>query len=123
MFLFLHYQCGSSWSGGGGGGGGGVYFLIKTHFMNQFIMRSLQCFTKTLFIFYIFSTNAFITKRKMAKRYYVRSNNVGRMALTNYISHTILHYLYLVYCLKNYYPAPLWVDQYSALVLHVTNLY
>ncbi|HDR5714129.1 TPA: DUF418 domain-containing protein, partial [Bacillus anthracis] len=34
---------------------------------------------------------------------------VGRMALTNYISHTIVTLLVFGLLLKSYYPAPLWV--------------
>ena len=61
---------------------------------------------KTLFIFYIFTLMRLLQKKwQTLLRPF---QHVGRMALTNYISHTIV--TLLVFGLfQNYYPAPLWV--------------
>ena len=59
--------------------------------------------------------NAFITKEKW-QTVLRPFQYVGRMALTNYISHTIVTLLVFGLLFKNDYLAPLWVEYYSASV-------
>ncbi|MGH0516415.1 DUF418 domain-containing protein [Bacillus cereus] len=84
------------------------YFLSKQPY-DPIYMSAFTMFSgKTLFIFYIFTLMRLLQKERWQKL--LRPfQYVGRMALTNYITHTIVTLLVFGLFFKNYYPAPLWV--------------
>ncbi|MES5894963.1 MULTISPECIES: DUF418 domain-containing protein [Bacillus cereus group] len=84
------------------------YFLSKQPY-DPIYMSAFTMFSgKTLFIFYIFTLMRLLQKERWQKL--LRPfQYVGRMALTNYITHTIVTLLVFGLFCKNYYPAPLWV--------------
>ncbi|MGN4673920.1 DUF418 domain-containing protein [Bacillus cereus group sp. MYBK225-1] len=91
-----------------------MWFIMVYFFMNNqpYMPLSLMGITmisgKTLFIFYIFTLMCLLQKEKW-QTLLRPFQYVGRMALTNYISHTIVTLLVFGLLFKNYYPAPLWV--------------
>ncbi|MDA1534258.1 DUF418 domain-containing protein [Bacillus cereus] len=91
-----------------------MWFIMVYFFMNNqpYMPLSLMGITmisgKTLFIFYIFTLMRLLQKEKW-QTLLRPFQYVGRMALTNYISHTIVTLLVFGLLFKNYYPAPLWV--------------
>lgn len=73
-------------------------------YMSGFTMFS----GKTLFIFYIFTLMRLLQKERWQKL--LRPFQfVGRMALTNYISHTIITLVVFGLVFKNSLPVPLWI--------------
>ncbi|MEC2919046.1 MULTISPECIES: DUF418 domain-containing protein [Bacillus] len=90
-----------------------MWFIMVYFFMNNqpYMPLSLMGITmisgKTLFIFYIFTLMRLLQKEKW-QTLLRPFQYVGRMALTNYISHTIVTLLVFGLLFKNYYPAPLW---------------
>ncbi|WP_459501472.1 DUF418 domain-containing protein [Bacillus sp. C1] len=84
------------------------YFVTKQPY-EPIYMSGLTMFSgKTLFIFYIFTLMRLLQKERWQKL--LRSfQYVGRMALTNYISHTIVTLIVFGLFFKNYLPVPLWI--------------
>ncbi|WP_367888014.1 DUF418 domain-containing protein [Bacillus wiedmannii] len=84
------------------------YFLSKPSYEPIYMQVFTMFSGKTLFIFYIFTLMRLLQKEKW-QNLLRPFQYVGRMALTNYLSHTIVTLLVFGLLLKNYYPAPLWV--------------
>ncbi len=86
-----------------------VYFFMNNQPYTPFSLMGITMISgKTLFIFYIFTLMRLLQKEKWQK--ILRPfQYVGRMALTNYISHTIVTLLVFGILFKNDYLAPLWV--------------
>ncbi|OFD65490.1 membrane protein [Bacillus mycoides] len=86
-----------------------IHFFIKNQPYTPFTLMGITMISgKTLFIFYIFTLMRLLQKERWQKL--LRPfQYVGRMALTNYITHTIVTLLVFGLFFKNYYPAPLWV--------------
>ena len=101
-----------------------VRYFLSTSSYEPLYMQGLAMFSgKTLFIFYIFTLMRLLQKERW-QTLLRPFQYVGRMALTNYISHTIVTLLVFGLLFKNYYPAPLWVViTILHRFLHVTNLY
>ncbi|PEX92371.1 DUF418 domain-containing protein [Bacillus cereus] len=91
-----------------------MWFIMIYFFMNNqpYMPLSLMGITmisgKTLFIFYIVTLMRVLQKEKW-QNLLRPFQYVGRMALTNYISHTIVTLLVFGLLFKNDYLAPLWV--------------
>ncbi|ABK84762.1 conserved hypothetical protein [Bacillus thuringiensis str. Al Hakam] len=86
-----------------------VRYFLSTSSYEPLYMQGLAMFSgKTLFIFYIFTLMRLLQKEKW-QTLLRPFQYVGRMALTNYISHTIVTLLVFGLLLKSYYTAPLWV--------------
>ncbi|MGE6537012.1 DUF418 domain-containing protein [Bacillus luti] len=91
-----------------------MWFIMVYFFMNNqpYMPLSLMGITmisgKTLFIFYIFTLMRLLQKEKW-QNLLRPFQYVGRMALTNYISHTIVTLLVFGLLFKNDYLAPLWI--------------
>ncbi|EJS67243.1 DUF418 domain-containing protein [Bacillus cereus] len=91
-----------------------LWFIMFYFFMNNqpYMPLSLMGITmisgKTLFIFYIVTLMRLLQKEKW-QNLLRPFQYVGRMALTNYISHTIVTLLVFGLLFKNDYLAPLWV--------------
>ena len=91
------------------------YFLSKP-FYEPIYMQVFTMFSgKTLFIFYIFTLMRLLQKEKW-QTLLRPFQYVGRMALTNYISHTIVTLLVFGLFLKIIILLHYGLDQYSALV-------
>lgn len=86
-----------------------VYYFMNNQLYTPFSLMGITMISgKTLFIFYIFTLMRLLQKEKWQK--ILRPfQYVGRMALTNYISHTIVTLLVFGILFKNDYLAPLWV--------------
>ncbi|SCC13244.1 DUF418 domain-containing protein [Bacillus wiedmannii] len=86
-----------------------VRYFLSTSSYEPLYMQGLAMFSgKTLFIFYIFTLMRLLQKEKW-QTLLRPFQYVGRMALTNYISHTIVTLLVFGLLFKNDYLAPLWV--------------
>ena len=86
-----------------------VRYFLSTSSYEPLYMQGLAMFSgKTLFIFYIFTLMRLLQKEKW-QTLLRPFQYVGRMALTNYISHTIVTLLVFGLLFKNGYLAPLWV--------------
>ena len=92
-----------------------VRYLSKP-FYEPIYMQVFTMFSgKTLFIFYIFTLMRLLQKEKW-QTLLRPFQHVGRMALTNYISHTIVTLLVFGLFLKIIILLHYGLDQYSALV-------
>lgn len=86
-----------------------VRYFLSTSSYEPLYMQGLAMFSgKTLFIFYIFTLMRLLQKERW-QTLLRPFQYVGRMALTNYISHTIVTLLVFGLLFKNGYLAPLWV--------------
>lgn len=93
-----------------------VYFFMNNQPYTPFSLMGITMISgKTLFIFYIVTLMRLLQKEKW-QTVLRPFQYVGRMALTNYISHTIVTLLVFGLLFKNDYLAPLWVEYYSASV-------
>ena len=93
-----------------------VYFFMNNQPYTPFSLMGITMISgKTLFIFYIVTLMRLLQKEKW-QTVLRPFQYVGRMALTNYISHTIVTLLVFGLLFKNDYLAPLWVAYYSASV-------
>ncbi|HHT7140007.1 TPA: DUF418 domain-containing protein [Bacillus cereus] len=86
-----------------------VRYFLSTSSYEPLYMQGLAMFSgKTLFIFYIFTLMRLLQKERW-QTLLRPFQYVGRMALTNYISHTIVTLLVFGLLFKNGYLARLWV--------------
>ncbi|MED2440478.1 DUF418 domain-containing protein [Bacillus thuringiensis] len=86
-----------------------VYFFMNNQPYTPFSLMGITMISgKTLFIFYIVTLMRLLQKEKW-QTVLRPFQYVGRMALTNYISHTIVTLLVFGLLFKNDYLAPLWV--------------
>lgn len=105
-----------------------MWFIMVHFFMNNqpYTPLSLMAITmisgKTLFIFYIFTLMRLLQKEKWQTLLHP-FQYVGRMALTNYISHTIVTLLVFGLVLKNYYPVPLWIGPLFCISFYTLQLF
>lgn len=98
------------------------YFLSKP-FYEPIYMQAFTMFSgKTLFIFYIFTLMRLLQKEKW-QTLLRPFQYVGRMALTNYISHTIVTLLVFGLLFKNDYLAPLWVGPLFCISFYTLQIF
>ncbi|MCU5177432.1 DUF418 domain-containing protein [Bacillus toyonensis] len=98
------------------------YFLSKP-FYEPIYMQAFTMFSgKTLFIFYIFTLMRLLQKEKW-QTLLRPFQYVGRMALTNYISHTIGTLLVFELLFKNDYLAPLWVGPLFCISFYTLQIF
>ncbi len=98
------------------------YFLSKP-FYEPIYMQVFTMFSgKTLFIFYIFTLMRLLQKEKW-QTLLRPFQYVGRMALTNYISHTIVTLLVFGLLFKNDYLAPLWVGPLFCISFYTLQIF
>ncbi|MBO1624508.1 DUF418 domain-containing protein [Bacillus arachidis] len=84
------------------------YFVTKQPYEPIYMSGFTMFSGKTLFIFYIFTLMRLLQKERWQKL--LRPFQfVGRMALTNYISHTIITLVVFGLVFKNSLPVPLWI--------------
>lgn len=84
------------------------YFVTKQPYEPIYMTGFTMFSGKTLFIFYIFTLMRLLQKERWQKLLQP-FQYVGRMALTNYISHTVITLIVFGLFFKNYLPVPLWV--------------
>ncbi|HDR7222615.1 TPA: DUF418 domain-containing protein [Bacillus toyonensis] len=98
------------------------YFLSKP-FYEPIYMQAFTMFSgKTLFIFYIFTLMRLLQKEKW-QTLLRPFQYVGRMALTNYISHTIVTLLVFGLLFKNDYLAPLWIGPLFCISFYTLQIF
>ncbi|PEJ39110.1 hypothetical protein COF38_02415 [Bacillus pseudomycoides] len=98
------------------------YFVAKQPY-EPIYMRGLTMFSgKTLFIFYIFTLMRLLQKEQWQKLLQP-FQYVGRMALTNYISHTVITLIVFGLFFKNYLPVPLWVGQLFCIGFYTLQIF
>ncbi|PFK47369.1 hypothetical protein COI93_01680 [Bacillus cereus] len=84
------------------------YFVTKQPYEPIYMTGFTMFSGKTLFIFYIFTLMRLLQKERWQKLLQP-FQYVGRMALTNYISHTVITLIVFGLFFKNYLPVPLWI--------------
>ncbi|MED3125067.1 DUF418 domain-containing protein [Bacillus wiedmannii] len=100
-----------------------VRYFLSTSSYEPLYMQGLAMFSgKTLFIFYIFTLMRLLQKEKW-QTLLRPFQYVGRMALTNYISHTIVTLLVFGLLFKNDYLAPLWVGPLFCISFYTLQIF
>lgn len=98
------------------------YFLSKPSYEPIYMQGFTMFSGKTLFIFYIFTLMRLLQKEKW-QTLLRPFQYVGRMALTNYISHTIVTLLVFGLLFKNDYLAPLWVGPLFCISFYTLQIF
>ncbi|HHT7190036.1 TPA: DUF418 domain-containing protein, partial [Bacillus cereus] len=100
-----------------------VYFFIKNQPYTPLSLMGVTMISgKTLFIFYIVTLMRLLQKEKW-QNLLRPFQYVGRMALTNYISHTIVTLLVFGLLFKNDYLAPLWVGPLFCISFYTLQIF
>ncbi|PEU24206.1 DUF418 domain-containing protein [Bacillus wiedmannii] len=100
-----------------------VRYFLSTSSYEPLYMQGLAMFSgKTLFIFYIFTLMRLLQKEKW-QTLLRPFQYVGQMALTNYISHTIVTLLVFGLLFKNDYLAPLWVGPLFCISFYTLQIF
>ncbi|WP_242142702.1 MULTISPECIES: DUF418 domain-containing protein [unclassified Bacillus cereus group] len=98
------------------------YFLSKPSYEPIYMHAFTMLSGKTLFIFYIFTLIRLLQKERWQK--FLRPfQYVGRMALTNYISHTIITLLVFGLFFKHAYPVPLWIGLLFCIGFYILQIF
>ncbi|WP_241484360.1 DUF418 domain-containing protein [Bacillus clarus] len=100
-----------------------IHFFIKNQPYTPFSLMGITMISgKTLFIFYIFTLMRLLQKEKW-QRLLRPFQYVGRMALTNYISHTIITLIVFGLFFKKYYPVPLWIGPLFCIAFYTLQIF
>ncbi|MGH1325682.1 DUF418 domain-containing protein [Bacillus pretiosus] len=100
-----------------------VYFFMNNQPYTPFSLMGITMISgKTLFIFYIVTLMRLLQKERW-QTLLRPFQYVGRMALTNYISHTIVTLLIFGLLFKNDYLAPLWVGPLFCISFYTLQIF
>ncbi|MCI0764196.1 DUF418 domain-containing protein [Bacillus sp. TL12] len=98
------------------------YFVTKQPYEPIYMTGFTMFSGKTLFIFYIFTLMRLLQKERWQKL--LRPFQfVGRMALTNYISHTIITLVVFGLFFKNSLPVPLWIGPLFCISFYTLQIF